>query len=453
MTLSSKWLERRSDNNENRLNDHRDPYERDRARMIHSASFRRLQAKTQVLGVGESDFYRTRLTHSLEVAQIGSGIVKQLSYETSGEDWYEFLPNNALIETICLAHDLGHPPFGHGGEIALNHMMRDKGGFEGNGQTLRIISKLDKYTEKHGMDLTRRTMLGVLKYPVNYSELLSLKHRDTDFIEKNYDNHRKVVAKDWKPPKCYFDEDIQVVKWILEPFSEKDKSEFKQISKEASDDKHDKTSHKSFDTTIMDLSDDIAYGIHDLEDAISLKLITKDLWDEFVHVELSNSGAKFNGMDLDKIRDKLFSPKTHERKEIIGGLVNWLITSVKVKSLDAFDSPLLKYRAYFSKEDQFALNILQNFVITHVIKSPEVQMLEYKGQQMVMAIFDAVMSDAERLLPTPTKVKWQQYKKNKDCEHGARVVCDYVSGMTDDFATRIYRGLFVAGDGSIFNKL
>lgn len=453
MILSKEWLERRSGNNENRKNDHRDPYERDRARMIHSASFRRLQAKTQVLGVGESDFYRTRLTHSLEVAQIGSGIVKQLSNEYVGEDWHEFLPSNALIETICLAHDLGHPPFGHGGEIALNHMMKGKSGFEGNGQTLRIISKLDKYTEKYGMDLTRRSMLGVLKYPVNYSELLSLKHKDPSFIDKNYDNHKKVVAKEWKPPKCYFDEDLKVVEWILEPFSKEDKSEFIKKSIEKGDDKHDKTSHKSFDTTIMDLSDDIAYGIHDLEDAISLKLITRDLWDEYVYDELSNSGSTFNGINIKEIREKLFSTKTHERKEIIGGLVNWLITAVKVKPLDEFDSPLLKYRAYFSEEDQSALNILKDFVVAHVIKSPEVQMLEYKGQQMVMAIFDAVMSDPERLLPVSTKIKWEDYKKTKSCDSGARVVCDYVSGMTDDFATRIFRGLFVAGDGSIFNRL
>lgn len=104
--------------------------------MIHSASFRRLQAKTQVLGVGESDFYRTRLTHSLEVAQIGSGIVKHLrkTGKKNNEIWGEYLPSESLIETICLAHDIGHPPFGHGGEVALNFMMRNHGGLREMGK-------------------------------------------------------------------------------------------------------------------------------------------------------------------------------------------------------------------------------------------------------------------------------------------------------------------------------
>lgn len=130
------WIDRRSNSPINRPKDTRNPYVRDRARMIHSASFRRLQAKTQVLGVGESDFYRTRLTHSLEVAQIGSGIVKHLrkTGKKNNEIWGEYLPSESLIETICLAHDIGHPPFGHGGEVALNFMMRNHGGLREMGK-------------------------------------------------------------------------------------------------------------------------------------------------------------------------------------------------------------------------------------------------------------------------------------------------------------------------------
>ena len=153
-------------------NDHRDPYYRDYARLVHSAAFRRLQAKTQVLGLGESDFYRTRLTHSLEVAQIGAGLVvhlrAQLQLPTMPpqprfESWLNLLPSEKLIEAICLAHDLGHPPFGHGGERALNYAMRGAGGFEGNGQTLRILARLEKNSEDHGLNPTRRLLLGVLK--------------------------------------------------------------------------------------------------------------------------------------------------------------------------------------------------------------------------------------------------------------------------------------------------
>jgi dGTPase len=200
----------------------------------------------------------------MEVAQIGSGIVKQLKKTNSAAEWRQHLPPESLIETICLAHDLGHPPFGHGGEIALNHMMRKYGGFEGNGQTLRIVSKLDKYTERHGMDLTRRTMLGVLKYPVRYSQVCAELHKDKDVTGQECSNHRQVKADDWKPPKCYFDEDEEIVSWILEPLSEEDKRKFKEVKETAEADKHNKSVHKSFDTTIMDLSDDIAYGVHDL---------------------------------------------------------------------------------------------------------------------------------------------------------------------------------------------
>jgi len=157
-----------------RDNDIRNQWERDFARIIHSAAFRRLQAKTQVLGLGESDFYRTRLTHSMEVAQIGVGILKKLKHDYENHktqedsEIKEALPKSALINAVCMAHDLGHPPFGHGGDVALNLCMRNHGCFVGNGQTLRILCKLDKYTEKNGLNPSRRLLLGVLKYPSSY---------------------------------------------------------------------------------------------------------------------------------------------------------------------------------------------------------------------------------------------------------------------------------------------
>ncbi|MFI7854956.1 dGTP triphosphohydrolase, partial [Acinetobacter baumannii] len=163
------WSERRL-KDEKRQTDKRSEWARDYARIIHSSAFRRLQSKTQVLGLGESDFYRTRLTHSMEVSQIGVGITRWLKdkYDTN-EEIKSIIPSTALMSSICLAHDLGHPPFGHGGEVALNFCMRNYGGFEGNGQTLRILSTLDKYTEKNGLNPTRRLLLGVLKYPASYT--------------------------------------------------------------------------------------------------------------------------------------------------------------------------------------------------------------------------------------------------------------------------------------------
>ena len=180
----SYFEERRHESGEPRPGDVRSHYERDRARIVHSAAFRRLQGKTQVMGVGEGDFHRTRLTHSIECAQIGNGLLNHLRCTDVPKEFLDWIPSRDLIEAACFAHDLGHPPFGHGGEKALHTRMIQHGGFEGNGQTLRIITRLEKYKQKGwGIDPTRRLVLAILKYPVSYSTF--------DII--------KCTAK---PPKC-----------------------------------------------------------------------------------------------------------------------------------------------------------------------------------------------------------------------------------------------------------
>src|SRR5690606_21000022 len=126
--------------------------------------------------------------------------------------------NMSLITAICLAHDIGHPPFGHGGEVALNYCMREYGGFEGNGQTLRILGKIEKYTDKYGLNPTRRMLLGVLKYPVAYSRLVN------EDVYKVKDNPKAPYwlfkADTQKPPKCYYDVDQDIVDFIFKNFNE-----------------------------------------------------------------------------------------------------------------------------------------------------------------------------------------------------------------------------------------
>ncbi|MFT3957743.1 MAG: dNTP triphosphohydrolase [Desulfovibrio sp.] len=204
--------------------DYRTPWERDFARIIHSAAFRRLQSKTQIFGLGDSDFYRTRLTHSLEVAQISTAIVNNLKrrFDQTAKQIHIFLPDANLITAIGLAHDLGHPPFGHGGEAALNYCMNRFGGFEGNGQTLRILSKLEKYSTHCGLNPTRRLLLGILKYPGSYSLLSS--SDINKIIKKNEGNPIWKVSKELaKPPKCYMDCEEDVVAWMFKPFNKEDK--------------------------------------------------------------------------------------------------------------------------------------------------------------------------------------------------------------------------------------
>lgn len=271
--------------------DYRTPWERDFARIIHSAAFRRLQSKTQIFGLGDSDFYRTRLTHSLEVAQISTAIVNNLKrrFDQTAKQIHSFLPDANLITAIGLAHDLGHPPFGHGGEAALNYCMNCFGGFEGNGQTLRILSKLEKYSTNCGLNPTRRLLFGILKYPGSYNLLSS--SDVNNIIRKNEGNPIWKVSKELsKPPKCYMDCEDDVVTWMFKPFNENDKRIFTSYKdgKFYGDGEiklHAKTIYKTLDASIMELADDISYGVHDLEDAIALRLITENKFMKVVRDE------------------------------------------------------------------------------------------------------------------------------------------------------------------------
>lgn len=427
-------------------NDVRNEWERDYARLIHSAAFRRLQAKTQVLGLGESDFYRTRLTHSMEVAQIGVGIVRWLKegkYNSKlNKDFLEeILPKSSLINAICLAHDLGHPPFGHGGEVALNICMREYGGFEGNGQTLRILSKLEKYTEKNGMNPTKRLLLGVLKYPIPYSKVCN----------DQYYGHiptPKWLAKadQQKPPKCYLNTEEELVTWILEDLSEKDIEEFLVYKKH--DTKHSKPEFHSLDASIMELADDISYSLHDFEDAISLGLITLKNWNDYSN----NKEEIFTkcGYESKKLGERLFCLNTYDRKLAIGELVHKLIINISLEENLTFDEPLLRWNAQLSSPFCELRKHIFSIVYNEVIKSPNVQLLEFKGQKIIIELFEALSSDPARLLPKQARYS---YDIAQDKSSKMRVICDYISGMTDEYATRLYEKIYSPHKGSIFDQI
>lgn len=450
------WAGRYSGANLKRSGDSRDPFERDYSRIVHSAAFRRLQGKTQVLGLGDSDFYRTRLTHSLEAAQIATGIVRTLerNSNTTTLDYVPYLPSVALITAITLAHDIGHPAFGHGGESALHYLMHASGGFEGNAQSLRILADLEPYTENHGADLTRRTLLGVTKYPVTFSKVN--RKALPDHVPHEHDGWRpqRFVSNDWRPPKCIYDSNQKILDWILEPISSSDRDLFVSHSDSGDPKKHLKSNYRSFDTSIMDLADKIAYAIHDLEDAIHLGLITRELW-------LSSAGDKLACLpislsddlglsSIEELTNRLFSGVPHRRKFAIGSLINYLIKSVFVSEIDSFSSPLLRYNAYLDGTQKIVLDTIRDFVTDHVIRNPAVQTLEYRGQQLLFCLFEAFNADPLRLLPKATRQKYDSAKDDDECK---RVITDHLSGMTNEFATKCYERLFIPRAGSLFQRI
>ncbi|ATG51885.1 deoxyguanosinetriphosphate triphosphohydrolase [Brachybacterium vulturis] len=200
----------------------RTPFQRDRARVLHSSALRRLGAKTQVLGAGANDFVRTRLTHSLEVAQVGRDIGAELGCDPD------------IVDAACLSHDLGHPPFGHNGEKVLDSLAADFGGFEGNAQTLRLLTRLEPKLvgeeRPYGLNLTRASVDAAIKYPWT----------------------RGQGPNPASPKFGAYADDLDVFTWAREGAV---------------------PGRQCFEAQVMDLADDIAYSVHDIEDAITGRTI------------------------------------------------------------------------------------------------------------------------------------------------------------------------------------
>ncbi|MHB1302959.1 MAG: dGTP triphosphohydrolase [Acidiphilium sp.] len=221
----------------------RTPFGRDYGRVIHCASFRRLQGKTQVFPGYESDFFRNRLTHSLEVAQIAEGIAERINYMHPYFKQHNI--NGRLCATASLLHDIGHPPFGHNGERALDHCMRSHGGFEGNAQTLRIASRIEKKVqaetgELYGLNLTYRTLGSILKYD---KKIPKLRKNNAELVKGYYATEAPLVKK--------------IKEAVVPP------KRIKTICK-----------FRTIECSIMDIADDIAYSTYDLEDCLKAGFLT-----------------------------------------------------------------------------------------------------------------------------------------------------------------------------------
>lgn len=433
------WTERMLPH-KTRENDHRGPFDIDYARVVHSEAFRRLAGVTQILAISDSDFSRNRLTHTIEVGQVALGLVQTLA-ATHAKEQADLLPPRALMETIAAIHDLGHPAFGHGGEAALCVAMRDHGGFEGNGQTLRILTHLlEGSTSQRGANLTRRTLLGALKYPVSWSA--STQGRTFNAKVSPLTGRPLFSHDEHAPPKCHLDTEEHVVEWLLAPLSPEERALVRAERL------------KSLDCSIMDLADDVAYGIHDLEDAITLGFIRRDelerdvpaeLWDEF----LATAPVKHDLLERprDAWLSALFGNGT---KACIGLLVHYMITSARLRHDPRFETELYAHRVALTPPAERLLTALKRSVFQRMILAPTVQQMRAKGQRMIIEVFEALSTDPPSLLPTAVRASWLEAETETE---RARTVCDYIASLTDAGLVKIWRRLFDPSSGSAFDSL
>lgn len=242
---------------------------------------------------------------------------------------------------------------------------------------------------------------------------------------------------DWKPGKGLFRDDLAMFDWVLETLSEKDRqlfSAFKAPRQSAAD--YLKTRFKSLDCSIMELADDIAYAVHDLEDAIVTGMVNAQQWQE-AHLALQEIASPWLQEHIESISQGLFSTQHFERKNAIGALVNYFITHVRWAKVGDFEEPLLAYNAQLPEDVINALGIFKKFVWKYVIRHVETQRIEYKGQRILTEMFQIFESDPSRLLPLNTANRW----KNAAEEGKKRIICDYIAGMSDAYALRVYQQL------------
>ncbi len=349
----------------------RGEFQRDRDRIIHSAAFRRLEYKTQVFINHEGDHFRTRLTHSLEVAQLARTIARNLQL------------NVDLSEAISLAHDLGHTPFGHAGQDALNSCMQPYGGFEHNLQSLRVVDHLeDKYASFRGLNLSFETREGILKH-------CSLK------------NARKLGE-------------------IGERFI--------------------KRQQPNLEAQLANLADEIAYNNHDIDDGLRAELLSVEQMREVPLFRRHHDEAlKAHG---DKLNTK------QARHETIRRIINTLVVDLtetsranlkaaQPKSIDEVrerDKPLMAYSEDVAAESR----ALKKFLFDNLYRHHRVYRMTTKAQRVVRELFEALHGDVKLLPPD----FYDEAKQSEDEAGRARVVADYIAGMTDRYALDEHERLF-----------
>lgn len=364
----------------------RTPFQRDRDRIVHATAFRRLKHKTQVFVYHEGDHYRTRLTHSIEVSQIARSLARALGLD---ED---------LTEALALAHDLGHTPFGHAGERALDACMRAHGGFDHNTQTLRIVTRLERrYAAFDGLNLTWETREGLTKH------------------------NGPLIGPDGQPTGVYAGRGIPRAilefdgVWAL-----------------------DLGSHASAEAQVAALADDIAYNAHDIDDGLRAGLFhVIDIAD----VPLAREAL---GDVLSRHPDLERPRLVHEIvRRLISTMVDDVIAETRKRvhtlkpedadAVRALGAPLVAFSAQLRENNR----VLQSFLSQRMYRHEQVLRIMERAQRVIRELFEAYL-DNPGLMPA----EWREGIDELDQPRAARRVCDYIAGMTDRYALDEHRRLF-----------
>jgi len=404
--------------------DYRSAFQIDRDRVLHTPTFRRLQNKTQVFWSGEYDFYRTRLTHSLEVAQIGKSICHWLKSRPDGPLTDDFHIDADLVEAICLSHDLGHPPFGHAGERTLNHLMRQHGGFEGNAQTLRLLTERIFSAKRTGMDPTRAFLDGILKYKSLWSELKTATGTEPEhhFI---YDEQHAYL--DWAMGGHDFPLE-------LPPGEVRD-------------------TFKSIECQVMDWADDTAYSLNDLSDSVRAG---------FLNLEKIEAWAEKNGHptgDGTPLGDLMRSIRRHRVEPFVGKRIGRYIQSTRlVPDVNFLSASTHRYQYLLEIDEDVKAEskLFKRLAFEVVFLSPQLKQLEHKGSRMLRQLWEVLGEryvlgqpiDGQNFQLLPADAA-EEITTEGDELTRARLVCDFLAGMTDGYAARTYKRLFSPDFGSI----
>lgn len=447
---------------------YRTEYNRDHARVLHSPAFRRLQGKTQLFPIQESDFFRNRLTHSLEVSQIAKSIAIKLKAEYPDLDI-----EPEVCEIAGLVHDIGHPPYGHNGEAALDRCMRACGGFEGNAQTIHILTRLEKkeypkngdiYDKKRGTDnrvglnLTARVIASALKY----DNAIQVVRDEKDTLKKGY-YYSELPLID-KVKSCLVDTD-----------------------------EYDIDAFKTIECGVMDIADDIAYSTYDIEDAFKagfltpydllaasdevLELISEKLKKDEISlsvqecrevlseifgsmlepfIEKQKAAIDSDNYDM-TVKDNLIDfyrySKTaasdgYFRTRFTSSLVNSFVNGIRIDIDEA--NPVLSH-VYLDDKTLKEVNVLKHFSYVSLINSSRLKVAESRGFEIITKMFEKLCKEGGQvLLPEDTK---QLYRLSDNEVWRKRVICDFIAGMTDRYALEFYGRLFSENPQSIFKPL